>query len=48
MAQNMSEVEAAQKAVCQPEEETIFGKIASKKIPAQIVFEDDLVVLISA
>ncbi|CAG9313762.1 unnamed protein product [Blepharisma stoltei] len=40
----MSEVEQAQHPqIPAPNEETIFDKIASKQIPANIVYEDDLV-----
>ncbi|VDM74020.1 unnamed protein product [Strongylus vulgaris] len=35
----MTEVEKAQKAV--REDDTIFGKIIRKEIPAKIIFEDD-------
>lgn len=37
-----SEVEKAQ--VAKNEEDTIFGKIVRKEIPAKIIFEDDHVI----
>lgn len=37
--QKMTEVEKAQSAV--RENDTIFGKIIRKEIPAKIIFEDD-------
>ena len=42
MSSEVEKAQAAAAAGAEKEEDTIFGKIVDKKIPAKIIYEDDL------